>query len=176
MLEVASSEIETAKTEWSDAVREQRDEHNEVLRKLEKEGLEPNKYLDATRALETLKLKELRRVGIAKSLQSLQTKRDTPLQELRRPRERQGTRAGRGDSCRERRDRRSRDRETGPHVGSEAHQVVDRAAHLQPPQSHHGCYRPGELLNARLRAGGAIRKVGTERTVLDHRRAGASSA
>lgn len=81
-LEAASSEIETAKTEWSDAVREQRDEHDEVLRKLVAEGLEPNKYLDTTRALEALKAKESRRAGIATSLQTLQTERDTLLQAL----------------------------------------------------------------------------------------------
>lgn len=81
-LDAASLEIETAKTEWSDAVREQRDEHDEVLRKLVEEGLEPNKYLDTTRALETLKAKESRRAGIATSLRSLQTERDTLLQAL----------------------------------------------------------------------------------------------
>ncbi len=81
-LEAASSEIETAKTEWSDAVREQRDEHNEVLRKLEKEGLEPNKYLDTTKALEMLKARESRRAGIATSFRGLQTERDTLLQAL----------------------------------------------------------------------------------------------
>jgi ABC-type Mn2+/Zn2+ transport system ATPase subunit len=81
-LDAASLEIETAKTEWSDAVREQRDEHDEVLRKLVEEGLEPNKYLDTTKALETLKAKESRRAGIATSLQGLQTERDTLLQAL----------------------------------------------------------------------------------------------
>ena len=81
-LDAASLEIETAKTEWSDAVREQRDEHDEVLRKLVEEGLEPNKYLDTTRALETLKAKESRRAGIATSLRALQTERDTLLQAL----------------------------------------------------------------------------------------------
>ena len=81
-LDAASLEIETAKSEWSDAVREQRDEHDEVLRKLVEEGLEPNKYLDTTRALETLKAKESRRAGIATSLRALQTERDTLLQAL----------------------------------------------------------------------------------------------
>lgn len=81
-LDAASSEIETAKTEWLEEVREQRDEHDEVLRKLVEEGLEPNKYLDTTRALETLKAKESRRAGIATSLRGLQTERDTLLQAL----------------------------------------------------------------------------------------------
>ena len=81
-LDAASLEIETAKSEWSDAVREQRDEHDEVLRKLVEDGLEPNKYLVTTRALETLKAKESRRAGIATSLRALQTERDTLLQAL----------------------------------------------------------------------------------------------
>lgn len=81
-LEIASSEIAAAKTEWTDAVREQRDEHDEVLRKLVEEGLEPNKYLDTTKALEALKAKESRRAGIATSLQGLLTERATLLQTL----------------------------------------------------------------------------------------------
>lgn len=81
-LEAASATIEAAKTEWSDAVREQRDEHDEVLRKLVEEGLEPNKYLDTTRALEALKAKESRRAGIATSVQALQSERDSLLQGL----------------------------------------------------------------------------------------------
>lgn len=82
VLDAASSEIETAKTEWSDAVREQRDEHAEVLRKLVEEGLQPTKYLDMIRALETLKARESRRAGIAASLQTLQVERERLLQAL----------------------------------------------------------------------------------------------
>lgn len=81
-LETASSEITTAKSEWTEVVREQRDEHDEVLRNLVAEGLEPNKYLDTTKALEALKAKESRRAGIATSLQSLLTERATLLQTL----------------------------------------------------------------------------------------------
>ncbi|MCT1434924.1 TrlF family AAA-like ATPase [Dietzia maris] len=81
-IEAAASQIETAQSEWADAVREQRDEHDEVLRKLVEEGLEPNKYLDTTKALEALKAKESRRTGIATSLQALQTERTTLLQAL----------------------------------------------------------------------------------------------
>lgn len=72
-LQTASAEIKAAETEWLDAVREQRDEHNEVLRNLVEEGLEPNKYLDTTKALEELKAKESRRSSIATSLQELLT-------------------------------------------------------------------------------------------------------
>lgn len=81
-LDAASSEISTAQSEWADAVREQRDEHDEVLRKLVEEGLEPNKYLDTTKALEALKAKESRRAGIATSLQGLLTERAALLQTL----------------------------------------------------------------------------------------------
>lgn len=81
-IEVAASEIEAAKCEWTNAVREQRDEHDEVLRKLVEEGLEPNKYLDTTKALETLKAKESRRSGIATSLLALLNERTTLLQAL----------------------------------------------------------------------------------------------
>lgn len=81
-LEIASSEIKAAKSEWSDVVREQRNEHDEVLRKLVEEGLEPNKYLDTTKALEALKAKESRRAGIATSRKELLTERTTLLQTL----------------------------------------------------------------------------------------------
>ncbi|WP_417562904.1 TrlF family AAA-like ATPase [Microbacterium sp.] len=81
-LETATSEIATVKSEWMDAVREQREEHDGVLRKLVEEGLEPNKYLDTTKALEALKAKESRRAGIATSLQGLLTERTTLLQTL----------------------------------------------------------------------------------------------
>lgn len=81
-LEAAASEIAVAKSEWSEAVREQRDEHDEVLRKLVEEGLEPNRYLDTTKALEALKAKESRRAGIATSLKGLLTERSILLQTL----------------------------------------------------------------------------------------------
>lgn len=81
-IETASSEIAAAKADWTDAVREKREEHDEVLRKLVEEGLEPNKYLDTTKALEALKAKETRRAGIASSLRELQTERTTLLQAL----------------------------------------------------------------------------------------------
>ncbi|WP_210729967.1 MULTISPECIES: AAA family ATPase [unclassified Rhodococcus (in: high G+C Gram-positive bacteria)] len=78
----ASAVIATAQSEWTDAVRVQRNEHDEVLRKLVEEGLEPNKYLDTTKALETLKAKESRRASIATTRQSLQSERITLLQTL----------------------------------------------------------------------------------------------
>lgn len=81
-LEGAFTEISSANAEWMDAVREQRDEHDEVLRKLVEEGLEPNKYLDTTKALEALKAKESRRAGIATGFLGLLTERTALLQSL----------------------------------------------------------------------------------------------
>lgn len=81
-LDAASQEIETTRTEWSDAVREQRDEHGKVLRELVEEGLEPNRYLITTQALEKLKAKESRRSAITKCIQDLQSEREALLQAL----------------------------------------------------------------------------------------------
>lgn len=81
-LQTALSEIDTAKAEWSSEVSEQRDEHNKVLRGLVEEGLEPNKYLDTTKALETLKAKKPQRAIIEADLQNLQAERDALLQSL----------------------------------------------------------------------------------------------
>lgn len=81
-IEAAASQIEIAQSEWTEAVCEQREEHNEVLRKLVEEGLEPNKYLDTTKALEALKAKASRRASIAASLRALLAERTTLLQAL----------------------------------------------------------------------------------------------
>lgn len=81
-IETASSEIETAKLEWTESIREKREEHDAELRKLVEEGLEPNKYLDTSKALEKLKAKESRRTGIATSLRKLLAERTTLLQAL----------------------------------------------------------------------------------------------
>lgn len=54
----AQAEITAAKTAWETSVADQRDGHAEVLRKLHDEGLEPDKYLDTTKALGDLKAKE----------------------------------------------------------------------------------------------------------------------
>lgn len=81
-IEFAASEVEAAESEWAKEVREQRDEHDAVLRGLVEEGLEPNKYLDTAKALEALKAKESRRAGVAASLRDLMTERSTLLQAL----------------------------------------------------------------------------------------------
>ncbi|WP_207549323.1 ATP-binding protein, partial [Mycobacteroides chelonae] len=46
----ADAAIASAETDWTNAVREQRDDHAEVLRKLVQDGLEPDKYLTTTKA------------------------------------------------------------------------------------------------------------------------------
>lgn len=82
VLEEASSEIAAARTEWNGAVSDLRDGHNKELRKLVDEGLEPNKYLDTTRALEALKAKEPQRARIATDLQGLLSERANLLETL----------------------------------------------------------------------------------------------
>ncbi|MGX9347777.1 TrlF family AAA-like ATPase [Microbacterium sp. KNMS] len=78
----AEAAISSAETVWTDAVREQRDEHAEVLRKLVEEGLDPTKYLVTKKALDDLKAKESRRAGIAKTIESLTSERKGLLQAL----------------------------------------------------------------------------------------------
>lgn len=78
----ADAAIASAETDWTNAVREQRDDHAEVLRKLVQDGLEPDKYLTTTKALEGLKAKEPRRAGIDANIKELVASRKTLLQEL----------------------------------------------------------------------------------------------
>lgn len=78
----ADAVIASAETDWTNAVREQRDDHAEVLRKLVQDGLEPDKYLTTTKALEDLKAKEPRRAGIDANIKELVASRKTLLQEL----------------------------------------------------------------------------------------------
>lgn len=54
----AQTEIADAKSSWDTAVKDQRDGHAEVLRKLHEEGLEPDRYLDTSKALDELNAKE----------------------------------------------------------------------------------------------------------------------
>jgi hypothetical protein len=54
----AELEIEAAKASWDASVKDEREGHDEVLRQLHEEGLEPDKYLDTTKALSKLKAKE----------------------------------------------------------------------------------------------------------------------
>ena len=54
---IAAADVAIASAEivLTNAVREQRDDHAEVLRKLVQDGLEPDKYLTTTKALEDLR-------------------------------------------------------------------------------------------------------------------------
>lgn len=82
-LDAADSSISNAKSAWDEAVREQRDGHSEVLRRLHEEGLEPDRYLDATRALEALRAREPVRATLASELSTLGAKRSELLGDLR---------------------------------------------------------------------------------------------
>lgn len=79
---VAQNTIQSAESVWTDTVREQRDEHAEVLRKLVDEGLDPNKYLVTKKTLDDLRAKESRRAGIAKTIEDLISERKSLLQAL----------------------------------------------------------------------------------------------
>lgn len=78
----AESEIASARTDWDAAVKDQRDGHAEVLRKLHEEGLEPDKYLDTTKALDALKARKPRLKSHDKTLNTLQGERDKLLGQL----------------------------------------------------------------------------------------------
>lgn len=79
---VAQTEIAAAKADWDSVVTQLREGHAEVLRKLHEEGLEPDKYLDTTKALDDLKAKEPRLAGLEENLKSLIRARDRFLGEL----------------------------------------------------------------------------------------------
>lgn len=81
-LETAQTDLETIKREWEAAVSAQRDGHAEVLRKLHDEGLEPDKYLDTTKALDDLKAKEPRLESHARALKALRKERKGLLGDL----------------------------------------------------------------------------------------------
>lgn len=78
----AEAAIASAEVEWTNTVREQRGDHAEVLRKLVRDGLEPDKYLTMTKAHEDLKAKEPRRAGIEANIKDLVASRKTLLQEI----------------------------------------------------------------------------------------------
>ena len=78
----AEAEIASAKADWESAVTEQRDGHAEVLRKLHDEGLEPDKYLATTKALDELKAKQPRLASHDDTLKTLQKEREELLGEL----------------------------------------------------------------------------------------------
>jgi len=81
-LSTATSDIEGAQTEWEGEVGAQRDGHAEVLRKLHEEGLEPDKYLDTTKALGDLKAKEPRLASHNAAIKKLLKERSALLDDL----------------------------------------------------------------------------------------------
>jgi hypothetical protein len=78
----AETAIASAKVDWESAVKDQRDDHAEVLRKLHDDGLEPDKYLATTKALDELKAKQPRLASHDKTLKALRTEREKLLGEL----------------------------------------------------------------------------------------------
>jgi hypothetical protein len=75
----AEAEIASAKAGWESAVKDQREGHSEVLRKLHDEGLEPDKYLATSQALGALRAKQPRLTSHNETLKELQKKRDELL-------------------------------------------------------------------------------------------------
>ncbi len=78
----AESAISGAQEEWESSVQDQRDGHAEVLRKLHDEGLEPDKYLDTSKALDALKAKQPRLARQVEKLERLKKDRDSLLGQL----------------------------------------------------------------------------------------------
>lgn len=75
-------EISTAKQDWESDVKEHRDGHAAVLRKLHEDGLEPDKYLATTKALDDLKAKQPRLHKHDETVAKLLETREQLLQEL----------------------------------------------------------------------------------------------
>lgn len=78
----ATAEISAAKADWHTAVEDERVGHAGVLRKLHEEGLEPDKYLDTSKALDDLKAKEPRLASYDDALKTLLGERDKLLGKL----------------------------------------------------------------------------------------------
>jgi hypothetical protein len=78
----AQADIASAKADWETAVKDQRDDHAEVLRKLHDDGLEPDKYLATTKALDELKAKQPRLASHDETLKTLRKEREELLGEL----------------------------------------------------------------------------------------------
>lgn len=78
----AESAIKGAQVDWESLVKNERDGHAEVLRKLHEEGLEPDKYLDTSRALDDLLAKQPRLASQTEDLKKLKEDRDKLLGRL----------------------------------------------------------------------------------------------
>jgi len=81
-IETADATIASAKSDWDAAVKEQREAHADVLRKLHDEGLEPDKYLATAKALDDLKAKQPRLASHDETLKKLLKQREKLLGEL----------------------------------------------------------------------------------------------
>lgn len=81
-IEVAGKAIADAKKDWDTHVNEQREGHAEVLRSLHADGLEPDKYLDTAKALDSLTAKQPKLAGYDKTITALQKARVKLLGEL----------------------------------------------------------------------------------------------
>jgi hypothetical protein len=82
-LDVAERAVLATQTDWNGAVTEQREKYNNVLRALHERGLQPDKYVDTKRALETLKAKLPRRKKVDQELGGLKQARAELLGKLR---------------------------------------------------------------------------------------------
>lgn len=78
-VQTAEASIAAAKGGWEGAVKDQRDGHAEVLRKLHEDGLEPDKYLTTVKALDDLKAKQPRLKSHDDTIKKLQKERETLL-------------------------------------------------------------------------------------------------
>nr|WP_198950221.1 hypothetical protein [Kineosporia sp. A_224] len=82
-LDEADRALASARADWITAVTVQREDYNNVLRALHEQGLQPDKYVDTKRALETLKAKVPRRKKLDREIANLAKARDQLLGRLR---------------------------------------------------------------------------------------------
>ncbi|GAB4005231.1 TrlF family AAA-like ATPase [Nocardioides ultimimeridianus] len=82
-LDAAEQAVGAVQADWDAAVKEQRDEYNNVLRGLHEQGMQPDKYVDTKRALEALKAKLPRRKKLDQEIAGLKKTRGELLSKLR---------------------------------------------------------------------------------------------
>lgn len=78
----AEKAIEAQQTVWQQETREVREETQAVLRKLHDEGLEPKKYLDASKAIATLDQRATQRAALRDKREDLLRERDELMGDL----------------------------------------------------------------------------------------------
>lgn len=79
----ARAAIAISQTAWETAVAPQREANDEILRGLHEEGLEPDKYLATSRALDELRARQPRLAGYDATLKTLKAERENLLRTLR---------------------------------------------------------------------------------------------